>query len=85
MAQFTAFVNENKISVRYGVVATVGALSVYAISQTPLFFRYKTATELPSTLHTVSESRIDGQFLERVLSRGQIHPESSIQDIRMDF
>jgi hypothetical protein len=50
MSRWSTFVNDNKIAARYGVVATVTVLTAYAISQTPLFFRYKTAADVPSSL-----------------------------------
>jgi hypothetical protein len=50
MSRWSTFINDNKIAARYGVVATVTVLTAYAISQTPLFFRYKTAAEVPSSL-----------------------------------
>lgn len=46
-ARFSGFINENKIAVRYGVIASISVLGCYAISQTPLFFRYRTVSEIP--------------------------------------
>lgn len=42
--------HQNKIAVRYGVLTTISLLTVYGISQTPLFFRYRSVHEMPSRL-----------------------------------
>lgn len=47
-ARFSDFINENVIAARYGAMASIGMLGAYAIAQTPLFFRYKTVSEIPS-------------------------------------
>jgi len=49
MHEFTALINDNIIAARYGVFATIGLLTIYGISKTPLFFRYRTVSEIPRT------------------------------------
>jgi hypothetical protein len=41
-------INNNLIAARYGTMAAIGLLAAYGISQTPLFFRYRTVSEIPS-------------------------------------
>lgn len=48
--QLSDFVNENKIAARYCVTATIGVLGAYAIAHSPIFFRYRTVSEIPSGL-----------------------------------
>lgn len=47
MDRFTEIVNNNLIAARFGAFATITLLTVYGISQTPLFFRYRTVSEVP--------------------------------------
>lgn len=47
MISFTEIVNNNMIAFRYGTIATVVLLGAYGIANTPLFFRYKTVTDIP--------------------------------------
>ena len=49
-------VNDNLIAARYGALACIGLLTAYGISQTPLFFRYRTVAEIPSRLFTERKS-----------------------------
>uniref|UniRef100_A0A6V0ASV0 Uncharacterized protein n=1 Tax=Pseudo-nitzschia australis TaxID=44445 RepID=A0A6V0ASV0_9STRA len=49
MDRFTALINDNIIAARYGVFATIALLTVYGISNTPLFFRYRTVAEIPKS------------------------------------
>jgi hypothetical protein len=49
MDRFSQLVNENLIAARYGVFAGVTLLTVYGLSQTPLFFRYRTVADVPGT------------------------------------
>lgn len=50
MHSVTDFVNENLIIVRYATLSTVLLLGAYAVSQTPLFFRYRTTKDIPKSL-----------------------------------
>ena len=50
MHSVTDFVNEHLIVVRYATLSTVLLLGAYAISQTPLFFRYRTTKDIPKSL-----------------------------------
>jgi len=45
--QATEVVNDNLIAARFGVFASVTLLTAYGLSHTPLFFRYRTVSELP--------------------------------------
>lgn len=40
-------INENLIAVRYGTTATIVLLGAYGLSNTPLFFRFKTVADIP--------------------------------------
>ena len=41
-------INSNIVTARYATLATIGLLSIYGIAHTPLFFRYRTVSEIPS-------------------------------------
>jgi len=47
MEAFAALINENIFAARYGVFATIALLTVYGISNTPLFFRFRNVSEIP--------------------------------------
>ena len=49
LSSFSDFVNDNLIAFRYGTFATVTLLTAYGLSQTPLFFRYRTVSEIPKS------------------------------------
>jgi hypothetical protein len=40
-------INNNLIMARYGIVGSITILTLYGLSQTPLFFRYRTLSEIP--------------------------------------
>jgi hypothetical protein len=42
------FINEHLIVVRFAASASIVLLTAYGISHTPMFFRYRTVTQLPS-------------------------------------
>jgi len=48
----TDAVNENIIIARYSTIASIALLTAYGISKTPIFFRYKNVSEVPSSLFT---------------------------------
>ena len=50
MHSVTDFVNEHLMIVRYATLSSVLLLGAYAISQTPLFFRYRTTRDIPNSL-----------------------------------
>jgi hypothetical protein len=50
MTGFSDLVNENLIAFRYGTVASITLLTAYGLANTPLFFRYKTARDIPGGL-----------------------------------
>lgn len=58
---FSDWVNENLVAARFASLTTIGLLTAYGISQTPLFFRYRTVADIPSTL-----------FRARVTLRGRL-------------
>lgn len=47
MDRFSHLVNDNLVAARYGVFAGITLLTVYGLSQTPLFFRYRTVADVP--------------------------------------
>jgi hypothetical protein len=44
---FTQVINDNLIAARYGVMASICLLTAYGLSNTPLFFRFRTVSEIP--------------------------------------
>ena len=49
LSSFSDLVNDNLVVFRYGTFATVTLLTAYGLSQTPLFFRYRTVSEIPKS------------------------------------
>ena len=47
MHGFTNTINNNLITVRSGVTAGIVLLTAYGLSNTPLFFRFRTVSEIP--------------------------------------
>merc|ERR1712238_72042 len=47
MNSFSALINDNIIIARYGIFASIALFTAYGISNTPLFFRYRTVSEIP--------------------------------------
>jgi hypothetical protein len=47
--QFSDFVNRNIIAARYGTFAAITLLSVYGVAHSPLFFRIKNVSHIPSS------------------------------------
>ncbi|CAB9508735.1 expressed unknown protein [Seminavis robusta] len=50
MNAFSDAINNNLVAARYGTVATVTLLAAYGLSNTPLFFRYKSVADIPARL-----------------------------------
>jgi len=48
LASFSDVINENLIAARYGTIATVTLLTAFGLSRTPIFFRYKRVSDIPS-------------------------------------
>ena len=48
MASFSDVINENLIAARYGTFATITLLTAFGLSRTPIFFRHKRVSEIPS-------------------------------------
>jgi hypothetical protein len=46
--QISSLINDNLIVARYIAMFTVSSLGIYAVTQTPLFFRYRNVAEIPS-------------------------------------
>lgn len=44
--------NDNIIAARYGTFAAIGLLSAYGLAHSPLFFRYKTVADIPTSWFT---------------------------------
>mmetsp|Transcript_3902 Transcript_3902/g.5119 ORF Transcript_3902/g.5119 Transcript_3902/m.5119 type:complete len:555 (-) Transcript_3902:125-1789(-) len=59
--QCSDFVNNHLAEVRFMATAGIGLLAAYGLSQTPLFFRYRTVSDLPSSF-----------FRQRKLIRGRL-------------
>ena len=53
-------INDNIIAARYATVASIVLLSAYGISRTPLFFRYKTVSEIPGEYNTCCSLHAEG-------------------------
>lgn len=47
MHGFSQVINDNLIAARYGVMASMFLLTAYGLSNTPLFFRFRTVSEIP--------------------------------------
>lgn len=47
--QFSDFVNSNMVAARYGTFAAITLLSVYGAAHSPLFFRFKNVSQIPSS------------------------------------
>lgn len=62
MDKFTHVVNDNLIAARYGIFASVTLLTVYGLSQTPLFFRYRTVANIPASSF-ISRRRLYGRII----------------------
>ena len=62
MNTISDFVNDNLIAVRYGTISTITLLTAYGISKTPIFFRYKNVSEIPTSFFT-SRKTIYGRIV----------------------
>lgn len=47
-------INDNLVAARYASFASIALLSAYGLANTPLFFRFKTVSDIPSTLRNVT-------------------------------
>jgi hypothetical protein len=47
MHGFSQVINDNLIAARYGVMASIFLLTAYGLSNTPLFHRFRTVSEIP--------------------------------------
>ncbi len=45
--QVSDAINDNLILVRYGTITSIALLSAYGLYKTPLFFRYKSVSDIP--------------------------------------
>ena len=61
---FSDWINDNLIMVRYVGLAAIGVLTAYGLSQTPLFFRYRTVAEIPAH-HFRTRRCLRGRLLRR--------------------
>ena len=50
LASFSDFINDNLIAARYGTFATITLLTAFGLSRTPIFFRYKRVSDIPSDI-----------------------------------
>jgi hypothetical protein len=60
-------INDNIVAARYATFASVALLSAYGLANTPLFFRFKTVSEIPGTL------RFGYHNLHQVHCTGRMH------------
>ena len=47
VAYFSDFINDNLVAARYGTFATITLLTAFGLSRTPIFFRFRTVSEIP--------------------------------------
>jgi len=52
MHAVTDVINNNLVVFRYGTVASLALLTAYGVAHTPLFFRYKSVSEIPGSYFT---------------------------------
>ncbi len=52
----TEIVNNNIVAARYGTFASIALLTAYGISKTPIFFRYRRVSDIPSSIITKRKS-----------------------------
>jgi hypothetical protein len=71
VASLSDFINENLIPFRYGTMATVTLLTVYGLSNTPMFFRYKTISDIPSSCF-IKRQTLHGRIV-RIVENDIIH------------
>jgi hypothetical protein len=50
MHYISDIINDNLIAARYGTAATIALLTAYGFANSPLFFRFKTVSDIPSKL-----------------------------------
>lgn len=58
----TDFINENLVLFRYGTMASIVLLTTYGVSKTPLFFRYKKVSSIPSNCFSTRKT-IHGRLI----------------------
>jgi hypothetical protein len=74
VANASDWINENLITVRYSVMATIGLLTLYGVSQTPLFFRYMNVADIPAS-QFVRQKSLSCRLIQ--IHQHQLHQESS--------
>lgn len=62
MHSFSDVINENLVAARFGVFASVALLTAYGISNTPLFFRFRTVADIPSS-YFLNRRRLYGRVI----------------------
>ena len=72
----TDFINQNLVLFRYGTMASMVLLTTYGLSKTPLFFRYKKISSLPSN-HFSSRKILHGRLIA-IESKSQSDSEEAI-------
>mmetsp|Transcript_3344 Transcript_3344/g.4694 ORF Transcript_3344/g.4694 Transcript_3344/m.4694 type:complete len:113 (+) Transcript_3344:58-396(+) len=65
MSNISDTVNENLTLFRYGTFLSVTCLSAYGLSKTPLFFRYKNVSEIPSSYFS-TRRKLNGRIVHIV-------------------
>lgn len=54
MQSVSDIINDNLVAARYASFASIALLSAYGLANTPLFFRFKTVSDIPGTLRYVT-------------------------------
>mmetsp|Transcript_43926 Transcript_43926/g.133801 ORF Transcript_43926/g.133801 Transcript_43926/m.133801 type:complete len:194 (-) Transcript_43926:1877-2458(-) len=70
MHEISNTINDNIVVARYGTIATVALLAGYGMYRTPLFFRFRTVSEIPPD-HFVRRKVLHGRLIEVLEEEGQ--------------
>ena len=74
-------INNNLIIARYGIICSITVLTLYGISQTPLFFRYRKLSEIPQSYFHQRRS-ISCRVVSIVKTNHQSHSKKQQQHIK---
>lgn len=78
LASVSDQINENLVIARYMIFPVVGLMAAYGLSQTPLFFRYRTVSEIPSSMFQ-SRKSIKGRIIRLDTTSANSHLHSPIR------
>lgn len=71
-------INDNIIIARYTCFSTIALLTAYGLFKTPLFHRYKSVSEIPST-HFSNRKTIHGRIVHVVENKYSTNPEKGTE------